>query len=252
MEPNLGLYFLSEFVGTATLVLMGNGVMANSHLSKTKGHGLGMLMIAWGWGLAVFCGVMVAAYSGGMLNPAVSIALFSLGSITLPQLLVALPAQFLGAIFGAVWVWLAYRTHFDATEVPGEQLAAFTTRPQIRSWWWNGVTEFIGTFVLMFVILAFNDRGDAGIGVPGGIAPLTVLPVALVVVGLVVSLGGPTGTALNPARDLGPRIAHALLPMKGKGSSEWWYAAVPVVAPILGAVTAAAASGVLLHLAKLA
>ena len=237
-DVNLGLYFLSELVGTGMLLLLGGGVVANVILKGTKGNGGGTLMINWGWGLAVFAGVLVSAYSGAQLNPAVSIGLLIAGKITFTHFLVAIAAQLVGAFLGAVLCWLAYKDHFDAEPDPATKLGVFSTGPAIRSYGWNLVTEIIGTFVLVFVIFAFADYGDVQIGVPGGLGPLTAVPVALLVVGIGASLGGPTGYAINPARDLGPRIAHAILPIKGKGSSDWGYAWVPVVGPIIGGVLA--------------
>ncbi|MFN8085907.1 MAG: MIP/aquaporin family protein [Microbacterium sp.] len=248
-DVNLGLYFLSEMVGTGMLLLLGGGVVANVILKGTKGNGGGTLMINWGWGLAVFAGVLVSAYSGAQLNPAVSIGLVIAGKITFTHFLVAIAAQLVGAFLGAVLCWLAYKDHFDAEPDPATKLGVFSTGPAIRSYGWNLVTEIIGTFVLVFVIFAFADYGDVQIGVPGGLGPLTAVPVALLVVGIGASLGGPTGYAINPARDLGPRIAHAILPIKGKGSSDWAYSWVPVVGPLIGGALAALASPVLLHLA---
>ncbi|MDF2563235.1 MAG: glycerol transporter [Microbacterium sp.] len=217
-DVNLGLYFLSELVGTAMLIILGCGVVANVALAKNKGFGGGFLMVNWGWGLAVFAGVLVSAYSGA-------------------------------AILGAIIVWLAYKQHFDEEPEAANKLGVFSTGPAIRSYGWNLVTEIVGTFVLVFGIFAFADYGDIEIGVPGGLGPLTALPVALLVVGIGASLGGPTGYAINPARDLGPRIAHAILPIKGKGASDWSYSWVPVVGPLIGGVIAALAAPVLLGLA---
>ncbi|GAA5154374.1 MIP/aquaporin family protein [Microbacterium pseudoresistens] len=248
-EVNLGFYFLSELVGTAMLVLLGCGVVANVVLAKNKGFGGGFLMINWGWGLAVFAGVLVSAYSGALINPAVAIGMFIAGTITAPMFFLAIAAEMIGAVVGAVLVWITYKQHFDEEPDAANKLAVFSTGPQIRSYGWNLVTEIIGTFVLVFVIFAFADYGDIEVGVPGGLGPLTALPVALLVVAIGASLGGPTGYAINPARDLGPRIAHAILPIKGKGSSDWAYSWVPVVGPLIGGVLAALAAPVLLHLA---
>lgn len=250
-DVNLGFYFLSELVGTAMLVLLGCGVVANVVLAKNKGFGGGFLMINWGWGLAVFAGVLVSAYSGAILNPAVGIGLLIAGTIELPMFLVATGAELLGGILGAILMWAAYRQHFDIEEDPASKLAVFSTGPAIRSYGNNLVTEIIGTFVLVFAIFAFADYGDINVGVPGGLGPLTALPVALVVVGIGASLGGPTGYAINPARDLGPRIAHAILPIKGKGSSDWAYSWVPIVGPLIGGSLAAFAAPALLGLTAL-
>ena len=240
-EVNLGLYFLSEVVGTAMLILLGCGVVANVALAKTKGNAGGFLMVNWGWGLAVFAGVIVSAYSGAQLNPAVSIGLLVAAKISFVQFLVAVAAQLLGAIVGAVLAWASYKQHFDDEPDPAAKLGVFSTGPAIRSYGWNLVTEIIGTFVLVFVVIGFGRNGDGG-----GLAALGALPVALLVIAIGASLGGPTGYAINPARDLGPRIAHFLLPIKGKGSSDWSYSWVPVVGPIIGGVIAGASSGVLL------
>lgn len=171
------------------------------------------------------------------------------GKIGLAQFFVAVAAQLVGAFLGAVLCWLSYRQHFDEEPDAATKLGVFSTGPAIRSYGWNLVTEVIATFVLVFVIFAFADYGDVQIGTPGALGPLTAVPVALLVVGIGASLGGPTGYAINPARDLGPRIAHAVLPIKGKGSSDWSYAWVPVVGPLVGGALAALAAPVLLHLA---
>lgn len=248
-DINLGLYFLSEFVGTGLLVLLGCGVVANVALAKTKGNAGGFLMVNWGWGLAVFMGVLVSAYSGAILNPAVGIGLLVAGTITAEMFFVAFAAEMLGAIVGAILCWVSYKQHFDDEPDAANKLAVFSTGPAIRSYGWNFITEVIATFVLVFAIFAFADYGDIEVGVPGGLGPLAALPVALVVVGIGASLGGATGYAINPARDLGPRIAHAILPIKGKGTSDWGYAWVPVVGPLVGGVIAALASPALLSLA---
>ncbi|AVL97036.1 MULTISPECIES: MIP/aquaporin family protein [Microbacterium] len=254
-DVNLGLYFLSELVGTAMLVLLGCGVVANVALAKNKGFGGGFLMVNWGWGLAVFAGVLVSAYSGAILNPAVGIGLWvqhlldPAKGIDFTMFLTATAAELLGAIIGAIVVWLAYKQHFDQEPEAANKLGVFSTGPAIRSYGWNLVTEIIGTFVLVFVIFAFADYGDIEVGTPGGLGPLTALPVALLVVAIGASLGGPTGYAINPARDLGPRIAHAILPIQGKGASDWSYSWVPVVGPLIGGVIAALAAPGLLSLA---
>ncbi|MBT1017693.1 aquaporin family protein [Canibacter sp. lx-72] len=247
-DINLGLYFLSETVGTAMLLLLGAGVVANVALKGTKGNGGGFLMVTWGWGLAVFSGVLVSAYSGAQLNPAVSIALLIKGAITAEQFMVAVGAQLVGAMLGAFIAWLAYKEHFDLEPEAATKLGVFATGPANRSYAWNLITEVIGTFVLVFVIFGFADYGVAEVGVPAGLGGVSALPVALLVVGIGVSLGGPTGYAINPARDLGPRIMHALLPIKGKGSSDWGYSWVPVVGPLIGGSLAALTAPVLLGL----
>ena len=243
---NLGVLFLSELVGTAMLVLLGCGVVANVALVKTKGYNGGFLLVNIGWGLAVFSGVIVAYASGAHINPAVTLGLVANGATefgnpafgtTVPvnalSVLTYIGAQLIGAILGAIIVWLAYKQHFDEEPQAANKLGVFSTGPAIRSYGWNLVTEIIGTFVLVFVVIGFGRAGDAS-----GLAALGALPVALLVIGIGASLGGPTGYAINPARDLGPRIAHAILPIAGKGSSDWSYSWVPVVGPIIGGVLA--------------
>lgn len=225
--------FLPELLGTATLLLLGCGVVANVVLARTNGHGGGPLMITIGWGLAVFAGVYVAYQSGAHLNPAVTLGLVAsgddLGGDTAVKVLVYLAAQLVGAILGATLCWLAYRDQFDAEESdPDDKLGVFCTAPQIPRTSSNLLTEVIGTFVLVFVIIAFGKT-------PSGIGPLAV---ALFVVAIGASLGGPTGYAINPARDLGPRIAHTLLPIRRKRDSNWSYAWIPVVGPVVGGILA--------------
>jgi glycerol uptake facilitator protein len=237
----IGIKFLSELVGTAMLIILGGGVVANVALTKTKGFGAGFLMVTVGWGFAVFAGVEVSYKSGGMLNPAVALAQMILGNITFGAMLLYWVAEVIGAIIGAIIVWLAYKQHFDDEPDPAAKLGVFSTGPAIRSYAWNLVTEIIGTFVLVFVVIAFtNGKTPAALG---------AIPVAFLVIAIGVSLGGPTGYAINPARDLGPRIAHAFLPIKGKGTSDWSYAWVPVVGPLIGGALAAGLSYALLPLA---
>jgi glycerol uptake facilitator protein len=253
---NLGVVFLSEVVGTAMLVLLGTGVVANVALAKNKGFNGGFLMVNIGWGLAVFCGVIVAYNSGAHLNPAVTLGLVASGAkefgsgvpVNFISIVVYIAAELIGAIIGAVFCWLAYKQHFDQEPDPANKLGVFSTGPAIRSYAWNFITEVIGTFVLVFVVIGFGGgrQGD------GGLAALGALPVALLVIVIGTSLGGPTGYAINPARDLGPRIAHAFLPIKGKGSSDWAYSWVPVAGPIVGGVLAGWASLILLPVIKVA
>ncbi|MCX7520957.1 aquaporin family protein [Microbacterium sp. STN6] len=247
---------LSEVVGTAMLVLLGTGVVANVALVKNKGFNGGFLMVNIGWGLAVYAGVIVAYNSGAHLNPAVTLGLWASGAtefgsgvpVNALSILAYLAAEMIGAILGAVFCWLAYKRHFDEEPDPANKLGVFSTGPAIRSYGWNLVTEIIGTFVLVFVVIAFGGgrQGD------GGLAALGALPVALLVIVIGTSLGGPTGYAINPARDLGPRIAHAFLPIKGKGSSDWSYSWVPVVGPIIGGLLAGVASYALLPIIHVA
>ncbi|MDJ0338095.1 MIP/aquaporin family protein [Cryobacterium sp. PH31-O1] len=240
---------MSEVVGTAILVLLGCGVVANVALAKNKGFGGGFLMVTIGWGLAVYAGVIAAYNSGAHLNPAVTLGLVASGAtefgsgvpVNAISTLAYIGAQLIGGILGAIVVWLAYKQHFDQEPEAANKLGVFSTGPAIRSYGWNLVTEIIGTFVLVFVVIGFARNGE-----PGGLAALGALPVALLVIAIGASLGGPTGYAINPARDLGPRIAHFFLPIKGKGSSDWSYSWVPVVGPIIGGVVAGASSGVLM------
>ena len=244
---NLWDVFASEFFGTTMLLLLGAGVVATNLLPKSKGRGGGWLMINWGWGLAVFVGVYAAWKTGGHLNPAVTVAKVvaywfdpevtlngaAVGSatavdVTFGNVLVYFAAQFLGAFVGAVLAYLAFKKQFDQDCDPALKLGVFSTGPEVRSYGWNLATEAIATAVLIVFVMV------AG-GTPTAVGPLAV---ALVIVGIGASLGGPTGYAINPARDLGPRVAHAVLPIKGKGSSDWGYAWVPVVGPIIGAVVA--------------
>ncbi|WP_246854203.1 MIP/aquaporin family protein [Naasia sp. SYSU D00057] len=232
------------------LLLLGAGVVANAILARNKGFGGGWLLINFGWGLAVFAGVTVAYSSGAHLNPAVTLGLLAAGAFSpdnvVVTVLVYIVAQFIGAFIGAVLTWLAYKQHFDAEDDAAAKLGVFSTGPAIRSYTWNLITEIIGTFVLVFVVIGFSRGGDADLGVPSGLAALGALPVALLVVAIGASLGGPTGYAINPARDLGPRIAHAVLPIRGKGGSDWSYSWVPVVGPIIGGLLAGWLSLVLL------
>jgi len=229
LDISNGEIFISEVTGTAMLLLLGCGVVATAILKGSKGEGGGWLLINFGWGLAVFAGVYVAFRSGAHLNPAVTFANLILGpdrgGITFSQALVYWAAEFIGAFIGAVIAWLAFKQHFDVEEDAGKKLAVFSTGPAIRNYGWNTLTEVVGTFVLVFVILLSPGQSASSLG------PLFV---ALLVVGIGASLGGPTGYAINPARDLGPRIAHALLPIKGKGGSDWAYSWVPVVGPMIG------------------
>lgn len=236
------------------LLLLGAGVVANTALIKSKGNGTGFLFVNWGWGLAVFAGVLVSYKSGGHLNPAVTLGVVASGAkefvagvpVDAASIATYIGAQMVGAFLGACLAWLAYKEHFDAEPDPATKLGVFSTGPAIRNYAWNVVTEAIATFVLVFVVLAAGHWGDSATKTPGGLGWLGALGVALLVVGIGASLGGPTGYAINPARDLGPRIAHFVLPIKGKGGSDWAYSWVPVVGPIIGGVLAGLLSGVLL------
>ncbi|GAA4698433.1 glycerol uptake facilitator protein [Promicromonospora umidemergens] len=223
---------LPEFLGTMILILGGAGVVANAILPRTKGFNGGWLLINFGWGLAVFAGVFVAFRSGGHINPAVTLGILTNGAeefaegvpATFGNMLLYWVAQLAGAFVGAVLAYLAHKKHFDEDAEPAVKLGVFSTGPEIRSYTWNFVTEVIATFMLVFVILSFGNW-------PGDLGPLAA---ALLVVGIGASLGGPTGYAINPARDFGPRIAHFILPIPGKGSSDWAYSWVPVLGPLVG------------------
>jgi glycerol uptake facilitator protein len=224
---------IAEFIGTSLVIIFGNGVVANVVLAKSKGQHGGWMVISTGWAMAVFIGVYAsAATSGAHLNPAVSVALAITGSFQWQQIPSYILAQLAGAAAGQLVVWMVYRQHFDATEDPEGQKACFCTAPAIRHLSHNLLTESLATFVFVLAIL-FISGAEMKLG------SLDALPVALLVLGMGLSLGGPTGYAINPARDLGPRIMHAILPMKGKGGSDWAYAWVPVLGPLLGAASAA-------------
>ncbi|MCC7254100.1 MIP/aquaporin family protein [Hyphomicrobium sp.] len=229
----MGAHFWGEFFGTMLLILLGNGVVANVLLTQSKGNGGGWIVISAGWAFAVLSGVMVAVAIGsnGHINPAVTLAFAYSSGVwtTVPSYIVA---QFAGGFVGAVLVWIAYLPHWAKTEDPGLKFACFSTSPAIRDTKSNFATEVIATFVLLFVVIAIFSKA---VGASGVLAPLMV---AFLVWGIGLSLGGPTGYAINPARDLAPRVAHALLPIAGKGSSDWGYSWVPVVGPITGALLA--------------
>lgn len=225
--------FFAEFFGTAIIIVFGGGVVANVVLNKTKGNNSGWIVITFGWAVGVFTGILIAApFSGAHLNPAVTLALVIADKFPLKQLPAYICAQLLGAMFGAFLVWLAYKKHFDITDDADSKLAVFCTAPNIRHYWYNILTEAIGTYVLVLAVL-YMAKPEVGLGA------LSALPVALVVLGLGLSMGGPTGYAINPARDLGPRIVHFLLPIPGKRNSDWKYAWVPILGPLVGATLAA-------------
>lgn len=226
--------FLAELVGTALLILLGDGVVANVVLRGTKGEAAGWIVITWGWAVAVFVGVFTAArYSGAHLNPAVTLGLAVAGKFDWVRVPGYLAAQMLGAMLGALLVWLHYHPHWAATEDRDAKLGVFATGPAVRGVAANFVSETIATFVLVLGVL-YLAAPDVGLGA------LDALPVALLVLGIGLGLGGTTGYAINPARDLGPRIVHALLPIPGgKRDSDWGYAWLPVVAPLTGGVLAA-------------
>lgn len=232
--------FTAEVIGTMFLILLGGGVVANVVLKGTKGNSGGWMVITTGWALSVFAGVVIAGpYSGAHLNPAVSIGLAIVGKFPWEQVGPYILAQLLGAVLGAFLVWLLYKPHFDSTEDPLAQLAVFSTGPAIRHPMSNLFSEAVGTFVLIFVILYITNPEMGDQKTPIGMGSLGALPVTFLVWAIGLSLGGTTGYAINPARDLGPRIVHALVPMKNKCASDWQYAWVPVMGPILGASVAA-------------
>jgi glycerol uptake facilitator protein len=224
--------FVAEFLGTAIVIVIGNGVVANVVLPKTKGNNGGLISIVLGWMIAVFVGVyMTADSSGAHLNPAVTFALASAGKFDWSLVPMYVLAQILGAMFGAFIVWMIYKDHINEAGSAADQLAIFSTGPSIRRLPQNFITETLATLVFILGIL-FIQPADSNLGA------LSALPVALLVGGIGFGLGGPTGWAINPARDLGPRMMHFLLPMKGKGSSDWSYAPVPVFGPIVGGILA--------------
>lgn len=228
--------FLGEFIGTALLITMGGGVVANVVLSKTKGQNSGWIVITFGWAMAVFLGVYASNKLGGSghLNPAVTIALSAFGDFDSSLLITYLAAQLSGAFTGAVVMWVAYKQHFDATADKNLKLAVFSTGPAISNPLYNLLTEIIGTFILVFGALTMSKSAQT-------LGALDALPVALLVLGIGLSLGGPTGYAINPARDLGPRIAHFILPISGKRDSDWGYSWIPLAGPVIGGLLAALA-----------
>ena len=226
--------FIGEFIGTMLLIIMGDGVVANVVLNKTKGNNGGWIVITFGWALAVFLGVYVSTSLGGSghLNPAVTIAMVAFNNFDATLLPTYILAQFAGAITGAIIVWLAYKQHFDSTDDMDGKLAVFCNAPAIRGYGYNLITEIIGTFVLVFGAMAMSKPAST-------LGTLDALPVGLLILGIGLSLGGPTGYAINPARDLGPRIAHFILPIKNKRDSDWGYSWIPVVGPVIGGLIAA-------------
>jgi glycerol uptake facilitator protein len=234
--------YIGEFIGTMILIILGDGVVAGVLLRNSKAENSGWIVITFGWGLAVAVAVYcVGQFSGAHINPAVTIASAVTGQLPLADVIPYIIAQFLGAFVGAVIVWLAYLPHWPETEDEGLKLGVFCTAPAIYNTPANVITEIIGTFVLVFGISGIVANagavpGDLSAVIASGLNPLLV---GLLVVGIGLSLGGPTGYAINPARDLGPRIAHAVLPIAGKGGNDWGYAWIPVVGPIIGGVLGA-------------
>lgn len=233
--------FLAEFIGTMFIILLGNGVVANVLLAKSKGQNGGWIVITFGWAIAVFVGVYSSAtVSGAHLNPAISIALAAIGKFEWALVPSYILAQLLGAMTGSILMWLAYKKHFDEVNDADAMMAIFCTAPAIRNTVANLATEIIGTFVLMLGVLFIAAPQNS-------LGALDALPVALLVLGIGLSLGGPTGYAINPARDLGPRIIHFILPIKNKRNSDWSYSWVPVVGPVIGALIATGVWSVLNH-----
>jgi glycerol uptake facilitator protein len=236
--------FLGELIGTALLVLLGDGVVANVLLKGTKGNNSGWIVITLGWALAVFVGVVASSpLSDAHLNPAVSIAFVYAGKMTASLLPMYIGGQMLGAMLGAFLVWLQYKQHFDTTEDQNMKLGVFCTGPAIRSMFWNTISEIIGTFVLVYAALNISTPS-------GQIGSISSLPIAAIVAVIGISLGGTTGYAINPARDLGPRIMHCLLPIPNKRDGDWSYAPVPVIGPILGGLLAAIVHGAVTNAIK--
>jgi len=232
--------FIAEIIGTAILILLGGGVVANVVLNKTIGNNSGWMVITTGWALAVYVAVVItSSYSGAHLNPAVTIGLAVAKKFPWQDVPLYVLAQMLGAMLGSGTVWVMYRHHFMATENADAKKAVFCTAPAIRNTFSNFFSEAIGTFVLVFAVLYFTDATLTEPGTVIGLGSLGALPVAFVVWSIGLSLGGTTGYAINPARDLGPRIMHAILPIKNKASSDWSYAFIPVLGPIAGACLAA-------------
>lgn len=252
--------YVAEFVGTFLLVIFGNGVVANVVLTRTKGHGSGWIVITAGWAFAVFIGAFCAApFSGAHINPAVTIAMVAAGKLAAAKAPGYIAAQILGGVCGGALVFAFYREHFKASEDPDGKLACFCTAPAIRKIPQALFCEIVGTFLLILPIFLMTDASlkfptslgalmanpgtptatTQGMDVAIGLGSLGLIPVALLVFAIGLSLGGPTGYAINPARDFGPRLAHALLPIPGKRDSDWSYAWVPVVGPMIGALLAA-------------
>lgn len=233
--------YVAEYIGTAILLLLGSGVVANAILPGTKGNGGGLIAITTAWALAVFCGVVVAGpYSGAHLNPAVTVGLAFAGKFDWVLAPGYILAQVAGAMTGVFVTWSMYRDHFDLADSPGPKRAPFCTDPAIRNFSTSVISEVVGTFVLVFVILYITGANLEGeTKVPIGLGSVGAIPVAFLVWVIGLSLGGTTGYAINPARDFGPRLVHQLLPIKGKGSSDWGYSWVPIFGPIVGASIAA-------------
>lgn len=232
--------FTAELIGTMFVILLGNGVVANVVLKGTKGNNAGWMVITTGWALAVFVGVVIAApLSGAHLNPAVTIGLALVGKFSWTKVAAYILAQLIGAVIGSFLVWIVYIDHFRHTEDPDTLLAVFSTSPAIKNLLFNLMSEIVGTFVLVFVIFYFAGAEITNSKTPIGLGSLGAVPVAFLVWAIGLSLGGTTGYAINPVRDLGPRLVHSLLPIKQKTNSNWKYAWVPVIGPFIGSAIAA-------------
>lgn len=241
--------YLAEFIGTMILILFGNGVVANVVLNKSKGNSSGWIVITAGWGFAVMAGAYSVGWiSGGHLNPALTIGFAVAGLFEWALVPGYVVAQILGAMMGSLLVYLSYKRHYDETEDKGGILATFSTGPAIRDLKWNFVTEFIGTFMLVFGLLAIGNSNNQSMTIlsvtgetamTGSVGILGPLLAGFFIWALGLSLGGPTGYAINPARDFGPRIMHTILPIKNKGDSDWGYSLIPILGPILGGITGA-------------
>lgn len=228
---------LFEFIGTFVLILLGDGVVAGTTLNKTKGFGAGWIVITMAWGFAVMCGVFIAGpISGAHLNPALTIGLAVAGNFAWSDVFGYIVAQLLGGFCGAVVVYIFYKDHYDVTEDPDTKLGTFCTIPAIRNKWRNFFSEFLATWLLVFVVLTFATKGNTS---SVGMGSLGAFPVTYLIVAIGMSLGSTTGYAINPARDLAPRFAHFILPIKGKRDSDWGYSWVPILGPICGGVFAA-------------
>ncbi|HXS57224.1 MAG TPA: MIP/aquaporin family protein [Hanamia sp.] len=232
--------FVAELIGTMILILLGNGVVANVLLNNTKGNSGGWIVITTGWALAVFTGVVIAGpYSGAHLNPAVTIGLAVAGKFSWALVPVFVLAQLIGAMIGALLVWLIYKDHFKVTDDGGLKAAVFYTSPAIKNTRLNLFSEAIGTFVLLLAVFYITNGEMGKDKTPIGLGSIGAIPVAFIVWSIGLSLGGTTGYAINPARDLGPRIIHSILPMTGKNKRDWKYSWIPIVGPIIGASLAA-------------
>lgn len=232
--------FTSELIGTMFLILLGNGVVANVLLKGTKGNNGGWMVITTGWALAVFVGVVISTpYSGAHLNPAVTLGLAIAGKFAWSKVGSFILAQLIGSIIGSFVVWIVYRDHFNTTDYPDTKLAVFCTGPAIHNKVFNLLSEIVGTFVLVFVIFHFTNAEIPDKKTLVGLGSLGAIPVTFLVWAIGLSLGGTTGYAINPARDFGPRLMHSILPIKGKGSSNWKYAWIPILGPFIGSTGAA-------------